>query len=498
MSIHWPIIRNLARHAGREMVVDDKRSYKGIEILVAAFHVASEIEKRCESETVGLLLPTSGATPIAALASWMLGKTVVPLNYLLKPEELRAVIEDCGTDTVVTVQPMLEFVGERPDVPHVIRLEDIDFKSVPELRWPATARDEDLAVLLYTSGTSGLPKGVMLSHGNLKANIAQCIEHAKIDDHEVFLGVLPQFHSFGITVLTLTPLTIGAKAVYAARFVPTKILQLFKQHHPTIFVAIPSMYNALLAMKSGDAEDFSSLRLTISGGEPLPHATFVGFQERFGKTINEGYGLTETAPVTNLCCPIETREHSVGRALPRIVQRIRDLETGRELPPGEEGEITMQGPNIMQGYFRKPSETDAVLSPEGEFRTGDIGRLDADGFLYITGRLKEMIIVGGENVFPREIEEVLNTHPDVQASAVVGQKDPVRGELPVAFVEATEGASFDEDTLRGFCRDRLAGYKVPRWVRQVAELPRNPTGKIMRRELATMADADAVPARAGD
>ena len=284
-------------------------------------------------------------------------------------------------------------------------------------------------------------------------------------------------------LLTLLPLSFGLRVVYTAKFVPHRLVRLIRENRPTVMVAIPSMYNALLHVKDASREDFASLRYVVSGGEPLPDAVASAFSERYGVRINEGYGLTETSPVTNWCRPWEYRPHSVGRVLPRIDQRIVDLNTRAEVPPGEDGEVIMRGPNIMRGYFKRPEDTGAVFDSNGFFKTGDIGRLDDDGHLFITGRLKEMIIVGGENVFPREIEEVLNRHPAVADSGVIGMTDPMRGELPVAFVELKEGQKVEERELLSWCRERLAGYKCPSWVKVVEKLPRNPTGKIVRREL---------------
>jgi long-chain acyl-CoA synthetase len=437
------------------------------------------------------MLPTSGAFPMAALAGWMVGKTIVPLNYLLKPEELDFVVKDCETDTILSVGQMLDFVGHRPDVPNLVELDKLSFNGFPEPRWPALASDEDLAVLLYTSGTSGRPKGVMLTHGNIGANIRQCVEWVRFNRDEVIIGVLPQFHTFGLTVLTLLPLAVGCKVVYTARFVPHRIVKLIREHRPTAMIAIPSMYNALNHVKDAGPDDFAPFKFIVSGGEPLPEAVFNAFEKRFGKRINEGYGLTETAPVTNWCRPAEWRPHSVGQALPEIEQLIVDINTRATLPPEHDGEVIMKGPNVMRGYFKRPEETAAVFDPAGYFKTGDIGRLDADGHLFITGRLKEMIIVGGENVFPREIEEVLNQHAAVGASGVIGITDPVRGELPVAFVELKEGQQTDPKTLITWCRERLAGYKAPTAVHIVPALPRNPTGKIMRRDLKKMLPAEA-------
>ncbi len=518
MSVHWPIIRRLASRPGAIVATDDRRQYRALEMLVGACHIADAVAGKCESQTLGVLLPTSGATPMAFLAGWMLGKTVVPLNYLLKPEELQYVIDNCGTDTVVSAGPMLDHLlspaggGALPSVRNLIRLDDLSFKGVPDARWPSTrgcaaggapGGEDDLAVLLYTSGTSGKPKGVMLSHRNLSENIRQCVEFVEFTDKDVLLGVLPQFHSFGMTVLTLLPLTVGCKVVYSARFVPAQIVRLLRERRPTALIAIPSMYAALLSVKDAGPDDFASLRFTVSGGEPLPQVVASRFRERFGVTINEGYGLTETSPVTNWCRPHEYRARSVGKALPRVVERIVDPATGEDLAPGKDGEVWIAGPNIMRGYFGLPEETARALTPDGFLRTGDMGRFDADGHLSITGRIKEMLIVGGENVFPREIEEVLERHASVQGAGVVGLMDPVRGEIPIAFVQFKEGvgesggtAAPTESELRSWCREHLAGYKVPHDVRVLAALPKGPTGKVLRRELKQMVESEAATTRA--
>ncbi len=482
-SVHWPILRSLAGAPLRVRLTDDQRAWRAVELLAASQHIASEIARLSQTRTVGMMLPSGGAFPAAALAAWSLGRVCVPLNFLLRKDELQYVIDDCGTDVIVTASPMLEHLGYVPERARLVLLDKLNFKSFPELRWPRPAEPKDLAVLIYTSGTSGKPKGVMLSHANISANIAQYRRAVSITTDDVMLGILPGFHSFGFTVLTMAPLTIGCRVVYSARFMPPRVIKLIRDHRATIFVAIPSMYNALLGVKDARREDLASLRLAVSGGEPLPLDVADRFYERFGIRINEGYGLTETSPATNVCLPDDYRPHSVGRPLPDVRQRIVSIETGSTLGPNQDGEVRMKGPNIMQGYYKLPTETAAAFDEDGWFRTGDIGRFDSGGHLYITGRLKEMIIVGGENVFPREIEEALNKHPDVHASAVVGLHDPMRGEVPIAFIELQEGATFNEPALRAWCREHLAGYKVPRDIRHIEALPRNPTGKILRREL---------------
>jgi long-chain acyl-CoA synthetase len=471
-------------HPRREFVIDDQRHWKGFHLLLGALHTARIIERTTDRPHVGIMLPTSGLFPMSLIAAWMLGRTVVPLNYLLKREDLEYVIRDAELDAVVTVKPMLDLFGEMPAGVKAIKLDGLksEFKGLPRPRWPKKMREDELALLLYTSGTSGRPKGVMLTVGNITANVEQVREWVDFTPRDVMLGVLPQFHTFGLTVLTILPLSAGMKVVYTARFAPKKLLDLMQEHRPTVFVAIPSMYAALLNTKSATPDHWKSFRYVVSGGEPLPEAVFDGFKEKFNVTLNEGYGLTETAPVTNWCRPQDHKRKSVGMALPRVEERIVSPD-GTVLSRNEEGEICIKGPNVMKGYFKLPEETKAVFDDEGFFRTGDMGRIDEDGHLYITGRIKEMLIIGGENVFPREIEEVLNKHPSIAASAVIGLMDESRGEVPVAFVELKEGAQFDERALRSFCRDYLAQYKIPRDIRVMEKLPRNPTGKILRREL---------------
>lgn len=475
--------------AFKPVVVDDFRTWTGASLTVASWHVAREIARRSRAERVGILLPTSGLFPAATLAAWTAGRTAVPLNYLLSRSDLEYIAKDAGLDAVVTVGPMLEHIGgELPGIDH-IRMDQMKFKGLPPVRIGARQPDDWTAIILYTSGTSGRPKGVMLSERNLRTNIDQVTQCAKFTPADVMFGVLPQFHSFALTVLTLLPLRVGCRVVYSARFVPGQVLEHMRTHRPTVFVAIPSMYNALLLARSGLADDFSSLRYIVSGSEPLPDKVASAFHKKFGKRISEGYGLTETSPVTNWCLPDEFKPHSVGRPVPGVEERIVAPD-GSLLGPNEDGEIRIRGGNVMKGYFGLPELTAEAFDQDGFLKTGDMGRFDDDGHLFITGRIKEMLIISGENVFPREIEEVLNHHPLVKASAVVGLPDPGRGEIPVAFVELHEGATWDEASVRTHCREKLPVYKVPREFRVLEALPRNPTGKVMRRALSEQVRAE--------
>ena len=500
MSLLWPILTQMLRAPRRTAIVDDRRTYRCGELAGGAMFAAEQIEAATACENVAILLPTSGAFPIALMGIWLAGRTAVPLNYLLSRDELNYVIRDCDADTIVTVGPMLDFIGGAEAIPGGVRLLDLtqfDFTGMPPLRWPPLAGRDRTAAILYTSGTSGTPKGVMLTHGNLHANVDAAIEHASITQWDTFLGVLPQFHCFGLTAMTLIPLRAGAKVVYSAKFTPLrKIVELIREHRPGIFMAVPSMYGALLSAKDATAADFASIRLAISGAEPLPDAIFEKYRERFNVHLMEGYGLTETAPVTNWSTPQRHRLHSVGPSLPGVRVVTVD-EDDLILPPGRDGEILVAGPNVMAGYYKQPDLTAEAFTEldTGEnhqrgqaraqryFRTGDVGHLDKDGYLYITGRKKEMLIIGGENVFPRQIEEVLNKHPSIRDSAVIGQTDAIRGEVPVAFVETADDPPFEEAAVRSWCRDHLPPYKVPRKITAIEKLRRSPTGKLLRREL---------------
>ncbi len=496
MALLWPITQQALLSAPRPAMVDDQGTHSFMKILAGGMFVAEKIEAVTARPNVGILLPSSVAFPMALLGCWLARKCAVPFNFLLSRQELEFVIRDSGVDTILTVGPMLDFLGGPQNLPPEVRLVHIDRMDVtglPPFRWPPATAEEDPAVILYTSGTSARPKGVVLTHGNLHANVDASISHARITQATTMMGVLPQFHSFGLTVLTLIPLYAGCRVVTSARFVPRKFVDLIRTHHPTIVVAVPSMYNALLSVKEAAAQDMRSIEMAVSGGEALPTSVSEAFRERFEVQLLEGYGLTETSPVLTWCTPWARRPNAVGTALPGVDILIVD-ENNRPLPPGQDGEILAYGPNITPGYYHLPEENAKAFIelpvPSGEgierrryFRTGDIGRLDEQGLLYITGRKKEMLKVAGEIVVPREIEEVLSQHPTVRDAAVIGVADAMRGEIPVAFVELKDGQAFDEPALRAWCRDHLAGFKVPREIRRLDALPRNPTGKVLKRSL---------------
>ena len=475
------ILKKLRQRPFRSTLTDDQRSWKNIELLAGSASLSRRLDSLSCSSATAFMLPTSGLAPLAMLGIWRTGRRVVPLNFLVSENDRAHIFSDSGADACVTVRPMVEMFGPPPSGVSTIYLEDM-----PRRLWngilPTRPTQDDVATLLYTSGTSGKPKGVELTHNNLIANVSQAMRAAQFTSKDCIFGVLPQFHSFGFTVLTLLPMTIGCRVVYSAKFVPSKVISLVEKHRPSFLVMIPSMYAALARDKRATKDVFSSVRIAVSGGEALPPTVREQFLDRFGVEIHEGYGLTETSPAAHISLPWASKLGTVGQALPEVETRIVDT-SGAVLPAGQDGEVHLRGPNIMRGYHGMPEATAKVLDSDGWFRTGDMGQLDSDGYLSITGRIKEMLIVGGENVFPREVESVLEAHPDVEACGVIGRADEKRGEVPVAFVELRDESSLQPSELRSWAGERLAPYQCPREVLVVDTLPRNPTGKVQRREL---------------
>ena len=435
---------------------------------------------------VGIMLPASSAFPAVLFGTLWASKTAVPLNFLLKAEEMAPILEDAGLDLIVTIRHFADLVKRLPtraifldDLPLKRRVLFATFRRLP----PAPDVDpNDTAVILYTSGTTGSPKGVELSHHNLHTNCVDTIKLLQIEPWHKFLNVLPPFHVFGLTANVLVPVVLGASVYAIPRFSSVAMIRTVRDKRITLLLAIPSMFAAILKSKSATRDTFASVFLAVSGGEPLPQSVRQGFEERFGVVIREGYGLTETSPVVAAGSPGRYKVGTVGKPVPNIEIRIIGQD-GKPLPLTENGEIHVRGPGVMKGYYRRPEETRRVIDAEGWFSTGDIGNLDEDGFLSITGRAKEMLIIGGENVFPREIEAALESHHDVLQAAVIGIPDELRGEAPVAFVIPRPGADIAEQPLRKYVKSLLAGYKIPKTIEICVDLPTSPTGKILKRLL---------------
>ena len=473
--------RSAAENSDRVALVDEAgRSWSYGELADEVARLAGRF-REVPGDTAGILLLNSERYVVTLLALWKAGKTAVPLNYLLGPTDLAFILKDSGMSSLVAskffdeaLQKIRPLFGDRGTI---LMADDEDF--IPAGAADGGDSDRDPALLLYTSGTTGRPKGVVLSHRNLVANVASCREAGAFGPQDSFLCLLPFFHTMGITGTILLPLLEGSKMVLVERFHPLKVLQLIQEQKITCFVAIPSMYRVLAGT---EAEcDISSLRFPISGGEPMPVAVAEAFAKRFGLDICEGYGQTETAPVVSLNTPTARKLGTVGRAIPDVEIAIWN-DRNEVVGSGEMGEVMVRGENVMEGYFHLEEETAKTIT-DGWLHTGDLGTMDSEGFVSITGRLKEMIISAGENIFPREIEEVLIHHPSVKEVAVIGVPDEVRGEVPKAFVIVEEGTSPDKKELRSFCKEKLANYKIPKIVEIVEDLPRNATGKVLKRML---------------
>jgi long-chain acyl-CoA synthetase len=478
-----PQVFDKAAHANRSRtaLIEEDRSWTFGELAEESDAIAAMLREKVPGDTVGVLLLNSQKYVTTLLGVWKAGKTPVPLNYLLPPQELAYIIKDSGMSALITSQFFAQAVAAvKPlfgDKGLILMADAPDF--APKTAKPAETSYRDPALYLYTSGTTGKPKGVVLTHRNLAYNVESCQRAGGFDHRDSFLCLLPFFHTYAITGTILLPLLNGSKMVLVDRFQPLKVMKLIDEHAISVFLAIPSMYR-VLAHSEGDF-NLQSVRFPISGGEPLPVAVAEAFEKRFGVPIFEGYGQTEASPVISLNVPTGQKLGTVGRALPGVEIAIWD-EQKNPVETDVVGEIMVRAPSVMEGYYNLPDETAKTITREW-LHTGDLGKMDAEGFVTITGRKKDLIISAGENIYPREIEEVLAQHPKVKEVAVIGVKDEVRGEVPKAFVIAREDMTLEEKELRQFCRENLAGYKVPKHIAIVPDLPRTPTGKILKRML---------------
>ncbi len=349
-----------------------------------------------------------------------------------------------------------------------------------------TTKPADVACLQYTGGTTGTSKGAMLTHRNFVTNAWQATEAlgCHCDGTEVSIAALPFFHIYAMTCVMISSIYIGGTVVIIPRFELQAALNIVKKYRPTFYHGVPTMYVAFNEAPNVKRYGFHSLRVCMSGGAPLPAEVRQKFEALTGGKLVEGYGLTEASPVTHLNPPDgEIRTGSIGLPIPNTASRIMDLEYGtRELPVGEAGEIVIRGPQVMNGYWKKPEETALVLR-NGWLHTGDIARKDADDYYYIVDRKKDMIIAGGYNIYPRDVEEVLFTHPKIKEAVVIGVPDAYRGETVKAFVVAKEGETLTKNEVVDFCRKQLASYKVPRIVEFRDSLPKSGVGKYLRRAL---------------
>jgi long-chain acyl-CoA synthetase len=449
-------------------------------------------------DRVGIMLPNVPHFPLVYYGVLRAGGVVVPMNVLLKEREVAFYLGDSDARLLFGWHGFSDQArpGAAQAGAELIEVVPGDFEqrimAAAARREVVAVEDDDTAVILYTSGTTGRPKGAELSHANLLANVETTLAtliQAAPDD--VLLGALPLFHSFGQTCALNTSVAAGSCLTLLPRFDPAKALEIVERDRVTVFEGVPTMYNAMLHQPDRERYDVSSLRLCVSGGSALPGEVLRGFEDAFGCAILEGYGLSETSPVASFNHPDRDRKvGSIGTPIAGVEMKVVG-EDGADLASGEVGEIVVRGHNVMKGYWQQPEATEAALR-DGWLRTGDLAKVDEDGYFFIVDRTKDLIIRGGYNVYPRELEEVLYEHPAVAEAAVVGVPDAELGEEVGAAIALKPGAVADVDELRAFMKERVAAYKYPRTIWLVDSLPKGPTGKVLKREIsAPGADAPA-------
>jgi long-chain acyl-CoA synthetase len=443
-------------------------------------------------DRVGIMMPNVPAFPIAFYGALAAGAVVVPMNPLLKSREVGYYLSDSGAKVVLAWSTAAGEAakGAADAGAQAITVAAPDAADVLADQDPATGPsglrvrgDDDDAVILYTSGTTGKPKGAQLTHANLIRN-AELTARTLLQSHpdDVLMGCLPLFHVFGLTCGLNASITTGSMLTLLPRFDPGQALEIIKRDGVTIFEGVPTMYAAILHHPGADPAMAASLRVCVSGGAAMPVEILRGFEEKFGCVILEGYGLSETSPVASFNQPDQVRKPgSIGTPVEGVQMRLVD-DAGQTVTEGEIGEIAIRGHNVMKGYWDKPAATAEAMT-DGWFRTGDLAKVDSDGYYYIVDRKKDLIIRGGYNVYPREIEEVMHEHPAVAEVAVIGIPHAELGEEVAVAVALKPGADATPDELRSFVKDRVAAYKYPRQVWLVQSLPKGPTGKILRREV---------------
>ncbi|GAV25492.1 long-chain fatty acid--CoA ligase [Carboxydothermus islandicus] len=476
-----------------------------------------------KGDRVALILPNSPQAVIAFYGALKAGAVVVWNNPMYTERELHHQLSDSGSKIVITLDlilprvlnikaktslekvvvtrlsefmpPLLKLLYpvkvkkekqwvEIPKEPFILGFQDL-LKSPPQPLAKITINpEEDLAVLQYTGGTTGVSKGVMLTHRNLIVNAMQVNAWDPIrSNQDIILAVMPFFHVYGLSVALNLAILTGATLLIMPRFNVDELLKTIAKYRPTLFPGAPTIYVAIINHPRIKDYDITSIRLCISGSAPLPVEVKKKFEEITGGRIVEGYGLTESSPVTH-CNPVRSLEKpgSVGLPLSDTLCQIVEPDTLNPVPLGEVGEIAVKGPQVMKGYWNRPEETKLVLK-DGWLLTGDLGRMDEDGYLYIVDRKKDLIISGGYNIYPREVEEVLYEHPKVKEAVVIGVPDEYRGEVVKAFIVLKENETATPEEIIKYCQEKLAKYKVPKYVEFRTELPKTTVGKVLRRAL---------------
>ena len=441
-----------------------------------------------KGDMVGLYAPNSVEYAVALHGALLAGAIVTTLNPLYREREVEHQLADAGAKIVFTLRPLRPIVEEAkaklPSLERVYELESVWDMARAGGEPAPVAIDPlaDVAVLPYSSGTTGLPKGVMLAHQNLTANIRQTLALGMTTEDAVMLDFLPFYHIYGMMVLLNCGLASGATQIILPRFEPEAAMGLIQQHRVTDLYAVPPVALALVHQPRLGEFDLSSLRFLMSGAAPLPAEVGRQAQEKLGCVVMQGYGMTESSPITHVNPIASPREGTIGPSVSDTLAKIVSLEDEHELPPGEIGELWVHGPQVMRGYWNNPDATRETLTPDGWLRTGDIASADPDGYVRIHDRKKEMIKYKGYQVAPAELESVLMEHPGVRDAAVIPKADDEAGEVPKAFVVAKE-PGLDLDAVAAFVAERVAPYKKIREIELIDAIPKNPSGKILRRQL---------------
>jgi long-chain acyl-CoA synthetase len=437
-------------------------------------------------DRVGVMLPNVAYFPICYYGALRAGAAIVPMNMLLKEREVAFYMADSGARVLFAWHQFADAAKAGAGDTEVIVVESGAFDARLAGSEPAGTTDrepDDTAVILYTSGTTGTPKGAELTHANLSENVAVSMELFGAGPDLVTLGALPLFHAFGQTCGLNATMAAGGSLSLLPRFDAGKALEMIESDRVTLFEGVPTMYSAML--HHPEDTDTSSLQLCVSGGAAMPVEVMRAFERRFECTVLEGYGLSETSPVASFNRPDRERKAgSIGLPVRGVEMRLVDVQDGV-------GEIAIRGHNVMKGYWNKPDATADAIDSDGWFRTGDLARVDDEGYFFIVDRKKQMIIRGGFNIYPREIEEVLHEHPDVMEAAVIGIPHDELGEEVGAAVVLKPGSEADPEEIKSYVKARVAAYKYPRRVWLLDALPKGPTGKILRREIKPPSREDA-------
>ena len=444
-----------------------------------------------KGDKVGLLSKNCTNFVVAYMAVIRAGGVVVPLNFQLAPREIAYIIKDAGIKVMIVRQKieLEEGLKEYGLDGSVKQLDYNDMDALPQKDLVEHPMDEkDNCTIIYTSGTTGKPKGAMLSHKNLVSNAIDFSKVVIVYPEDIALCVLPMYHCFGWTVSISENLLIGSTIVVQETYIFKDAMSLIEKHKINTFVGVPTMMQ--LFLKGASSQQLQNIRFYISGGAALPQILAEEFKEKFGKPVQEGYGLSEASPVVTVNPTNKIKVGSIGPVLPNVQVEIRD-EKGIEVPNGEVGELCAKGDNIMLGYLNLPEETAKTLK-SGWLHTGDLAYKDEEGYIFIVDRLKDMIISSGENVYPREIEEVLYTHPKIAEAAVIGIPDKLRGQAICAYMVLNEGETLEKKEIRKYLLERIAAYKVPREFFFCTQMPKNSTGKILKTALREQALVDMV------